>query len=563
MRTEFSFELASFVDVLRSRAACEPDGLAYSFLNSRLQEETVVTYGELNFRVRALAAFLQELGASGERVLVLSPPGLQFVTAFFGCLYSGAVAVPAYPPQAFQINQTLPRLRGIIRDAEPLIGLVTPDILGLLERLFPACEELRKVRWLNLPNLTGDAAAKWKPIDIQRDSLALLQYTSGSTAEPKGVMVSHGNLLSNSEQIRRCFKLRPETRAVAWLPPYHDMGLMGGLLQPVYTGFRAYLMTPLSFLQRPVRWLQAISKFRADISGGPNFAYGLCVRRIGAEERNDLDLSCWKVAFNGAEPVHQQTLEQFAAAFSPYGFDPDGFSPCYGLAEATLLVSGQYRTPHSVSLAGTAVTACGQVDEHVAIVSPDSLNRCAAGSTGEIWVSGPHAGRGYWNRPDETERTFKAYIADTREGPFLRTGDLGFVTGGQLFVTGRLKDLIIIAGRNHYPQDIERTVEASHPALRPSACAAFTFSADGEEHLVIAAELERRPYSQAGDTEEYATAVSRAVRRAVAEGHDVQVHNVLPLKAGSIPKTSSGKIQRHACRDAFLAGGLELLESGK
>jgi acyl-CoA synthetase (AMP-forming)/AMP-acid ligase II len=453
-----------------------------------------------------------------------------------------------------------------------VLAIATPEVLAIIESSLATYEEFRTIRWLLLPEPAADAASRWKPPDIQQDSLALLQYTSGSTAVPKGVMVSHGNLISNSEQSRRCFKLDPEARGVSWLPPYHDMGLMGCLLQPVYTGFPVYLLTPLSFLQRPLRWLQAISKFRATISGAPDFAYSLCVRRIGIEERNALDLGCWKVAFNGAEPIRSQTMERFAAAFSASGFDRNAFSPCYGLAEATLQVSGQYRQPHSVSLSWSALESnrvcpvedasaddtavfvgCGRADEHVAIVSPHSLNRCAAGSIGEIWVRGPNVARGYWNRPEESEQTFRAYIADSGEGPFLRTGDLGFIADGQLFVTGRIKDLIIIAGRNHYPQDIERTAEDSHPSIRPSGCAAFTIHIDGEEHLVIAAELEKRAL------EDDITAVSYAIKRAVAESHDLQVRQVVTVRAGAVPKTSSGKIQRHACRAAFLAGGLEKL----
>jgi acyl-CoA synthetase (AMP-forming)/AMP-acid ligase II len=580
MAPQSSIEAESFVDILRRRAAFEPDRHAYSFLNGRLDEEVVLTYRDLDFHARSVAGFLQERGARGQRVLVVCPPGLPFVTAFFGCMYSGAIAVPAYPPQSFQINQTLPRLRAIVRDSEPSIGLVAPDILALIERQLSSCEELRSVQWLIVPNAGEDGAANWKPPDIHRDTVALLQYTSGSTSTPKGVMVTHGNLIANSERSGRAFRLRPDITGVSWLPPYHDMGLMGGLLQPVYTGFSAYFLTPFSFLQRPVRWLQAISKFRATVSGGPDFAYGLCVRRIGVDETKDLDLSCWKVAFNGAEPIRSETLNQFASAFSSSGFDADAFSPCYGLAEATLMVSGQYRNAHSVLLSRNALqenrasriedpgsddavafVASGPVDEHVAIASPVSLDRCGDGSIGEIWVSGPNVGTGYWKRPEESEQTFNAYLSDSREGPFLRTGDLGFIVDGELFVTGRIKDLIIIAGRNHYPQDIESTAERSHPSIRTSGCAAFTIDADGAEQLVIAAELEKRPQSQAAEIADEIAAVSRAIKRAVAEEHDIQVREIVALKSGALPKTSSGKIQRRACRAAFLDNTLLRLSS--
>jgi acyl-CoA synthetase (AMP-forming)/AMP-acid ligase II len=404
----------------------------------------------------------------------------------------------------------------------------------------------------------------------------LLQYTSGSTAVPKGVMITHANLLHNCEEMQCRLKLGPAICGMSWLPPFHDMGLIGCVFQPIYAGFTAHLMSPLTFLQRPIRWLQAISTLRAYVSGGPNFAYDFCARRITTDEKKNLDLSCLKILFTGAEPVHSQTLERFSDAFRDCGFQSDAFYPCYGLAEATLMVSAGRETgaPRVLSLDRTALEAnrvvlkdesgardlctvvgCGQAGENVAIVSPESSAGCAKDLVGEIWVSGASVAKGYWNRPGETQLTFEAYRADTGMGPFLRTGDLGFKQDGELFVTGRLKDLIIIAGRNHYPNDIETTVEESHPSIRPGCCAAFTVVVDEQERLVIAVELDRRPAGSGTNPVE----VTRAITRAIAEVHDVQIHAIAVLKAGGIPKTSSGKIQRRACQAAFIRGELNLM----
>jgi len=426
---------------------------------------------------------------------------------------------------------------------------------------------------------------------VTSHSLALIQYTSGSTAEPKGVMISHGNLLHNSAYINRVFALIPDSVTVTWLPAFHDMGLTNGIIQPVYKGRPCFLMPPVSFLMRPIRWLQAISRYKATISGGPNFAYELCARRVTPEQRSTLDLSRWDVAYNGAEPVRADTMKQFTATFASCGFRPSAFHPCYGLAEATLLVSGgslrdeMFRGIHVAALEQNRVVEASEqhqnvrtlvssghamFDTKIVIVHPELLTTCAPHEVGEIWVSGPSVTQGYWNRPEETERTCRAYRKDTGEGPYLRTGDLGFIKDGELFVTGRLKDLIIISGRKLYPHDIELTVERSHPALRPACCAAFSVDGSSEEQLVIAAEIEPRyqpaaPNAPDGEARSHpkgrlpldVEAVVRAIRRAVAEEHDVRVHTVVLLRAGRILKTTSGKVQRHACQAAFLKGTLE------
>jgi acyl-CoA synthetase (AMP-forming)/AMP-acid ligase II len=469
------------------------------------------------------------------------------------------------------------RLQAIVASSQAAVALTTTSLLGDIESRFAESPELTELRWLATDNITSDQAAAWQEPEVSSDTLAFLQYTSGSTGTPKGVMVSHGNLLHNSAMIHKSFADTPNSQGVSWLPPYHDMGLIGGVLQPLYVGAPMVLMSPLAFLQKPLRWLQAISHYKATTSGGPNFAYDLCIRKITPEQLASLDLSSWEVAFTGAEPVRAETLEQFAATFDPCGFRKEAFHPCYGMAETTLIVSGGLRTVPPVirKIDGAALeqnrvvpavrkqesirgfVGCGQnlLDQKILIVDPESLTPCPADKVGEIWVSGPSIAQGYWNRPEETQQTFQAYLADTGDGPFLRTGDLGFLQDGELFITGRIKDVIIIRGQNHYPQDIELTVEKSHPALRPGCGAAFAVEVKGSERLVIVQEVERS-YLRKLDVNE----VVGSIRQAVAAEHALQIYATVLVKTGSIPKTSSGKIQRYACRAGFLAGSLNVVE---
>ena len=401
-------------------------------------------------------------------------------------------------------------------------------------------------------------------------------------------MVTHGNLLHNQEMIRRAFGQSEESVVVGWLPFQHDMGLIGNLLQPIYSGGRAVLMPPMAFLQKPRRWLDAVSRFRATTSGGPNFAYDLCVRKITDDERAGLDLSSWRVAFNGAEPVHVATLERFAHAFASCGFTCRAFYPCYGLAEATLLVSGGAPDDRPVTTTldaaaledgrveptagGRRLAGCGRprLGQEIAIVDPETRRRTAADRVGEIWVSGGSVAHGYWNRAAATARDFRARLEDKHarledrharledkgygDRTYLRTGDLGFVLDGELFVTGRLKDLLILRGRNLYPQDVELTAEKAHPALRPGGAAAFSIEIDGEEQLVVAAEM-RRPDA------EVAGKVTEDARRAVSEEHGINPREIVLLRPATLPKTTSGKVRRRACRDAYLAGSLSAVES--
>ena len=545
--------LSDFVSLLRWRAGHQPDQLGYRFLRDGDEDEVSLTYAELDQRARAIAAWLEEAGASGERAIMLYPPGLDYIAAFFGCLYAGTVAVPAYPPDPARLERSLDRLGAITKDAEPLLVLTTSEGMAAIEALAGSGGGWTLPAPTATDEIPSGVASDWKPHAADADSIAFLQYTSGSTAAPRGVVVSHGNLTHNSGVIHQAFGHSPDSRGMTWLPPYHDMGLIGGILQPLYGGFPVTMMSPVDFLRRPVLWPRAVSRFRATTSGGPNFAYELCARKVGPDELADLDLSDWRVAFNGAEPIRIQTLERFAAAFERAGFRREAFHPCYGLAEATLMVTGGIPWSAEAPRATRAVS-CGRgaADQRVEIVDPATGEQCAPGEEGEIWVAGPSVARSYWSSPERSREVFQARLAGTGEGPFLRTGDLGFVRDGELFVTGRLKDLIIVRGRNHYPQDIELTAERSHPALRPGCGAAFTVQAeDGDQdHLVVAWELAAEAVQADGDE------VARAVRSAVARKHEIQVRTVVLLPRGGIQKTSSGKIQRGLCASLYAEGKL-------
>lgn len=562
-------ECFSLVELLRMRALQEPDKLAYTFLVDGNNREIELTYAELDRRARAIATRLRELGGLGDRVMLLYPAGLEFIAGFFGCLYAGMVAVPAYPPRP---NRSLSYLLANLRDAQATVALTTAAVLTGIERRFVQAPDLRGLRWLLTEAIDLDAAEDWSDPGAYSDTLAFLQYTSGSTASPKGVRVSHGNVLHNERLIKHAAGLSETSIAVGWLPLFHDMGLIGNMIGPVYVGVPQILLSPLTFLQRPVSWLQTITRYKATSSGGPNFGYDLCVRKITPEQRVSLDLSSWTTAFNGSEPIRRETLDGFVAAFEACGFRREAFYPCYGLAEATLFVSGGERgaapniystedagnvqsRPATRSLASRrarALVGCGRawLDQKIIIVDPDSLLACAEGQVGEIWVSSQSVAQGYWNRPEQTEQTFRAHLAVTGEGPFLRTGDLGFVRDGELFVSGRIKDLIIICGRNLYPDEIEQTAQACHPALRRGGGTAFSIDVTGEEQLVIVQEIEAR---ETPDIDE----LVGSIRQAIAEEYEVQLHGVVLIKPGTLPKTTSGKIQRRACRDSLLAGSLQ------
>lgn len=566
-------KFSTLVELLRYRASSQPERIAYIFLRDGEIEEARLTYGELDQKARAIAAHLQSLEAKGERGLLLYPPGLDFISAFFGCLYAGVVAIPAYPPRR---NQNLLRLQAIIADSQARFTFTNAALFPSLENQWAKDPELGAMQWIVTDEIDHHLREDWLEPTLEKNSLAFLQYTSGSTGTPKGVMVSHDNLLINSADLDGGWGHDQDSVMVTWLPTFHDMGLIYGVIQPLYKGFLCYMMSPASFMERPLRWLQALSDKKATHSAAPNFAYDLCVRKIPPEKRATLDLSHWCMALNGAEPVRAEVLKKFAEAFQVSGFKATALCPGYGLAEATLKVTAvSYDSPpyfypvqanalEKNKIVGATETdtnvqtlvGCGwtTIDTQIVIVNPETLKPCSPEIVGEIWVSGSTIAQGYWGKPQETQETFQAYLADTGAGPFLRTGDLGFIKDGELFVTGRLKEIILIRGRNNYPQDIELTVQNSHPALRPSCGAAFTVENKGEEKLVVVQEVERT-WLRKVDIDE----VKRAIRKAVVQEYDLQVYAIALIRTGSLPKTSSGKIQRRSCRAKFLEGSLEIL----
>ena len=564
------------IRVLRRHADERPRQPACVHLLNGQGDHASLTYAQLDRRARAIAARLQDMGFAGQCVLLVYPPGLDFITAFFGCLYAGCVAVPTCPPHR---HRMLERFQAVAADAGARIALSNAP--GAAQ--FQARMEARKsgqaatssqLSWLATDEIPDALAERWQEPAIAPDTLAMLQYTSGSTSRPKGVMLSHANLMANVRAIHQAFGIQYGESSVFWLPMHHDMGLVGGVLVPVFSGVTNVSISPDTFLQSPITWLAAISKYRATISGGPNFAYDLCIRKITDEQRATLDLSSWALAFVGAEPIEPGTLERFAAAFAPCGFKPGAFYPCYGLAEATLMVSGPRRdsgatvgTFHDTGLTENHVepvpndapqarrlVACGSPvgGLRVVIVDPHSRAEAAPGRVGEIWVAGASVGQGYWHKPGQTRRSFYAFLSDTSEGPFLRTGDLGFMREGQLYVTGRLDDLIIVRGLNRYPQDIEATARGSHPLLEAGYGAAFVADGHGRQRLVLVQEVTRK-----GEVD--FAHVLDAVRGAVLDEHGLALDAVVLVRSGTIPRTSSGKIQRHACHAAFLAGELKTL----
>src|SRR5262245_387406 len=567
----FSPPTTTLIDSLRYWTEQQPQEVAYIYTDGEA-EESSLTYEQFDRHARAIAARLVDLKMTGERALLLYPPGLEFVVAWFGCLYAGVVAVPAYPPRR---NRNMQRIEAISDDCAAKVALTEHDVLDRIEDLLDEAPRLKQLTWLATDRIADSDGAGWNPPLIRPDALAMLQYTSGSTGTPKGVMLAHSNLMHNVQII--CYSFEPSRKSVgmSWLPTYHDMGLVGGVLMAMFFGRPAVLMSPMAFLQKPIRWLRGITKYGVTVSGGPNFAYELCTEKITDDQLPGLDLSKWEVAFNGAEPVRADTLARFSERFGPYGFRPETHYPCYGMAETTLIVTGSYKgrpkiirnfdarkldakqvaAAKSGAAGGRELVGCGHVlpDEQVRIVDPDTGRELPADRIGEIWVNSPSVAQGYWNNAAATEQSFLARIAGSNDGPFLRTGDLGFLQDGELFVTGRIKDLIIIRGVNRYPQDIEMTVERASERIQPQAVGAFAVDMAGRERLIILAEVERARRDDWSD-------VIAAVRKAVTAEHELPPDAVVLVRFGSVPKTSSGKIQRHACREEFLSGSLQIIQ---
>jgi acyl transferase domain-containing protein/acyl-CoA synthetase (AMP-forming)/AMP-acid ligase II/aryl carrier-like protein len=564
----------TLLHLLRQRADNLGEKVVFSYSIDGDTEPDTITYRELETRARAIAAGLQRQGVAGERVLVLCPSGLDFIAAMFGCFFAGTVAIPVHPPVH---SRLISRVASIVADSQARIVLTTAGVRSELKDVIDELPEGPSLRWCAADTDTPSDADDWQAPDYDGDALAFVQYTSGSTGTPKGVELTHRNLLANLEDIAQVLGRGDDVNVVSWLPLHHDMGLIGCVFGVLYAEGTCHLMPPSAFIARPMRWMETLSRTGAQISVAPNFAYELCVERSTPQERAALDLSKWTGAYCGAEPVRPATIRRFADAFGPCGFEPTSFHPVYGLAEATLFVSGttdravpaKLRYVDGVMLrenvvteiaedheAAAPVVGCGPVAESqtVAIVDPATLRQCEPHEVGEIWVSGGNVAQGYLGKPVESKETFAAHIADTGAGPFLRTGDLGFVMDGELFVAGRLKDVVIVRGRNYYPNDIEFTVQETHPGLLKGRGAVFAVDpqSGGSEQLVVVQEFDRERITEADvDT------VIAAIRTAVTAEHQIQAHAVLLVDALRIPTTSSGKIRRRACREKFVDGALE------
>jgi acyl-CoA synthetase (AMP-forming)/AMP-acid ligase II len=573
--TAETVKYTTLIERLRALATEQSDKLAYTFLIDGKTEGQQFTYSTLDRLARSIAALLQQHQAKGERALLLYPQGLEVIAAFCGCLYAGVIAIPVPPPEAGRMKRTLPRLSAIVKDAQATLVLTTESILTLIEEVRSEFPEFDAVRWIDTEKVDEQLAEQWQDPGIDSEALAYLQYTSGSTSTPKGVMLSHKNLMHHCSYLQTACGYTPDSVSVTWMPYFHDYGLVEGMMVPLYNSTPCYLMSPFSFIKRPLRWLESLSRYKGTHSQAPNFAYDLCTRRIKPQQLETLDLSYWEAAGNAAEPINPKVMEQFYETFKECGFRWNAFAPAYGLAENTLLVSTKPKLSAPVLFLAKvaeleknrivegkpdregvrAYVSCGRLvcDTQVAIVNPDTLKRCAANEVGEIWVADPSVAGGYWKRVDTTAETFQARIAETDEGPFLRTGDLGFIKDGELFITGRIKDLIIIRGTNHYPQDIEWTVQQVHPELRPDYGAVFSIDVKGDEHLVVVQEIERRAQEIDPDL------VIADIRQAIAEEFELQTYAVVLAKPGNILKTASGKIQRRACKASFLAGELTVV----
>jgi len=560
-------------EALDNWAAADSDRVRFTYLGDDGSVQRLSDV-ELWHRARVIAAELLNQGSPGDRVLLAYPPGLDFVAGFFGCLYAGMLAVPVHYPRP---NRPMIRHSAIARDCRASMALTTERSLRLID-----APGIPDVHWIATDNLEGAGLAASDLPARAPDKIAFLQYTSGSTSEPKGVMVSHANLIRNLEIIREGFhltELPPAERIVFnWMPAYHDMGLIGSLLGAFYNDGETIIMSPASFLQRPLRWMHSISKYRATITGAPCFAYRLCAEKVTQKDLQSLDLSCLYLAGCGAEPIEAEALERFAAAFAGSGFNPKAFYPCYGLAESTLMVTGgdgpggittktidrKALSRHRMEPADDSeadalrVVSCGKphLDTKITIVDPETRRVRTANEIGEVWVTGETVSQGYW-RSDPEQNVFSVQLEQSDGSLYLRTGDLGFVSEGALYVTGRIKDLIIIRGQNHYPQDIERTATLVHESLAPTGAAAFAVEVDGQERLVVIHEVDRAH----GDVD--LDKILRELRVSVATEHELDVHEIVLIRPLTLPRTTSGKVQRFICRDQYRQGSLRALARWK
>jgi acyl transferase domain-containing protein/acyl-CoA synthetase (AMP-forming)/AMP-acid ligase II/acyl carrier protein len=565
-----SLGFLDLVALLRARAQSHGDA-GYLFLEDGETEGPRLSYAALDRQAGALAARLVGLGLAGERVLLVFPPGLDFIVGFFACLYAGAVAVPAYPPDPARLDRSAPRLRAIAADAGAKALLTTEALAAFAELTLEHAPELGALPWLTTDGALGD---DHHVSPARPDQLALLQYTSGSTGRPKGVMVSHGNMMHQLGQSWATQGQQFESVVVGWLPVFHDLGLVGNILHTMHTASLGVLMSPLDFLRRPARWLHAVTRYRGVTGGGPNFAYDLCAKKVSDDERSRIDLSSWKVIVNAAEPVRPDTLRRFYERFKGCGLAWESWFAGYGLAEATLCVTmPEVHAPPTLLTVRRDALAAGRLtltaaddpdargltglgvpgpETQVEIVRPATGERCEPGEIGEVWVRSPSVAQGYWGRPEETAQTFGATLHGGDEGPFLRTGDLGCFVGDELVLTGREKDLILLGGRNIYPQDVEAAAE-SVAQVRGGCAAAFVWEVDGEERVAVVAEVD----SRRGPID--AEAVIGEIRAAIGVELGVAAAVIVLIPPGELPKTSSGKVQRRATKQALVDGELVIL----
>jgi acyl-CoA synthetase (AMP-forming)/AMP-acid ligase II len=560
----------TLLDLVEQYAICQPDKTAFAFLGDGTNETERLGYAALRSKALSIAARLRRLGISRTPALLVYPPGLDFVAALIACLYAGAPAVPAPYPAG---RRGWERIDAIARDAVPSAVLTLGRLLDDQSR-DGLMRNLGHEAWIATDLIDNDPSADHGGMPRPED-IALLQYTSGSTLQPRGVMISHANLWHNQQMMASVLGHTSASVGVNWVPVFHDMGLIGAVLQTIHCGSTSYLLPPLRALQHPILWLQAISTYRGNTSTAPTFAYELCVRRIPLERRRTLDLSSWDVAICGAEPVRAEVLEEFADAFAEVGFSRRAFVPAYGLAEVTLLATatrkgegyrtcladiaelanGRARPPDTGAAKRLVCCGTARLGQEVVIVDPATRRRLQDGLVGEIWLAGGSVAQGYWTRPSETQDTFAASLADESGGRYLRTGDLGFLDGNGLFVTGRLKELIVIHGRNYYPQDLEETVRLCHPDLADGAASAFGIQVGGGEAVVVVSEVPR----QAARTVA-CSAVIGAAKAAVFRDFGIRLHDLALLRPGGLPRTTSGKVQRGRCRELYLAGALPMLE---
>lgn len=547
--------MSNLVDILCAHAHRNGAAPAYRFFTPGAPETPEeLTFAGLLHKAASVAARLQERGLRGQRVLLVCEAHQSFVVGLYACFLAGTIAVPTAPPRRAALQG---RLVLLARDAQ--CSDVLSDCGALLQESGLHLLDLRA--WRDASD-AAQWATRWQRASVAPDSVAFLQYTSGSTGDPKGVVITHRNLVSNCAAIGQAMGISSSSSVLTALPLYHDMGLIGGVLQSMYAGCVAHFMSPAELVQYPERWLQRIAAYRVTNSGGPNFMFDLAARDIDDADLDGIDLSSWRVAFCGAEPIRASTIAAFSQRFARHGFAGNAFYPCYGMAESTLFVTGNAlgQAPTIFRDAGKALVGCGTPgrDIRIEVVDPETGRPAAPGAEGEIWIAGPSVARGYWNRPELSERVFNARLAGGDPTPFLRSGDLGLLKDGQLFVTGRCKDLIILYGKKYAPQDIEQAAGISHAALRPDGGAAFSVLTGDAERLVLVFELERAWVRRAAERDN----ILSAIRGAVSRQHGVHVDDIVLIRPGMLPRTSSGKVRRAQCQSDFLGGALTPAHAG-